>query len=400
MAPRRVWLFRAIALSISGVMTFAVAEAIVRIWQMRKQAAARVVQKPDASGRFPGYETPGRNYESQQNFPPMVFDAVTCYRPEPGHVGNGLHINRQGFRYPTELTESSADIFRVFILGGSFAFGAGCPDEATYFRLAEDQLRKRYPNRKIEVVCAAGGAYSSLQEHLTLISRVARYDADLVIFITGANDAYYATRGQRVLDGNDYLSYGAAIRGCIDGHILPRYYYGQVFRDPNAPFPPLYEDYVCKMHWLIDKVRYNTMAPPPRTITVDDVAPREIAADFLYLQRLHTAWGRTKKVPTVVMLQPTISTTTKAKHSHELHIAANHTDDFHGILQAVYEQMEAGLKEQSELVWYDLDDIVSDMSESECFFVDWVHTGENGQRVLASNLADIISDYLKSPVQP
>ena len=396
---RRQRLFQLGTLVFSGLLALLIAEVGIRIWQTRKQAAAKVVLKPDISGCFPGYEHPGRNYESQENFPPMVFDAVTCYRPEPGHVGNGVRINRQGFRYPTDLEEPSAETFRVFILGGSFAYGAGCPDEVTYFRIAENKLREQFPDRKIEVVCAAAGAFSSLQEHFALISRVTRYRPGLVIFITGANDAYFATKGQSVLDGNDYLAYNAAIRGCIDGRILRRYYYGQVFRDSKTPFPPLYDDYGCKTRWLIEKVFYNAAGKTPKSVTIEDAKRLSTADDFLYMQRLNAAWGRSEKVPTVVMLQPTISTVTKPKHASESQIHANHTDDFHAILRLVYEQMKSGLGSQNEMEWIDLNEVVSTMSESQSFFVDWVHAGETGQRVVGEQLATLIAGYLDSPIQ-
>lgn len=397
MAPRRIWLFRGIALAFGGLLAFVLAETSVRVWQTRKQTAAKVVLKPDASGKFPGYDTPGRNYESQENFPPMVFDAVTCYRPQPGYAGKGLHINRQGFRHPVDLDEPvPRDVFRVFVVGGSFAFGAGCPDDSTYFRVAETKLREQFPDRKTEIICAAGGAYSSLQEHLTLIARVARYHPNLVIFLTGANDAYFATKGQRVLNGNDYLAYDAAIRGCIDGRILPRYYYGQVFRDPKAPFPPLYDDYGCKVRWLIDKVAYNATAQTSNEVTIDEAGHSNTVEDFLYVQRLNAAWSRSEKVPTVVMLQPTISTVTKAKHPREVEIHASHSDEFHATLQSVYEQMQAGLEAQTETEWVNLNETVSAMPDTEAFFVDWVHAGETGQRVIGAEVAKFIAGYVES----
>ncbi len=395
MQRRRLWFLRGIALLMSGAVAFAGAEVAVRVWQTGKRAAAKVEVKPDANGCFPGYDTPGWNYESQENFPPMVFDAVTCYRPNPGHASNGVKINPQGFRHSADLNEPTpTNTFRVFILGGSFAYGAGCPDEATYFRVAEQLLQESDPARRFEVICAAAGAFSSLQEHATLISRVARYRPNLVVFMTGANDAYFSTKGQSVLDGNDYLAYDAAIRGCIDGEILPRYYYGQVFRDPRAPFPPLYEDYACKTRWLVDKVAYNAAQRGTKATTVPMTAPDRTADDFLYIQALNQAWGKSQKVPTLVLLQPTISTTAKPRHPAELKIASDHTAEFHQQLQAVYRAIRERLESQHEITWMDLDHGVSGLTAEDCFFVDWVHAGETGQRFVGEMLADVIANHL------
>lgn len=398
MQRRRLWLFRGIAFLMSAALAMVCAEAVVRVWQSGKRAATKAEVQPDARGRFPGYDTPGRNYESQENFPPMVFDAVTCYRPEPGHVGKGARINAQGFRYPVDLDAPSEKTFRVFVLGGSFAYGAGCPDEATYFRVAEHQLREQFPDRHIEVVCAAGGAFSSLQEHLTLITRVARHHPQLVIFLSGANDAYFATKGQSVLDGNDYLAYGAAIRGCVDGSILPRYYHGQVFRDPRAPFPPLYEDYTFKVRWLLDKVAYNRAGNPDRTNPSKSKPAHTTADDFLYVQQLNLGWGRTAAVPTLLLLQPMISTTTKLRHPAEVQIRESHTPEFHETLCGVHDEIRQKLAAQSDIAWQDLNDVVATMPADQCFFVDWVHAGETGQRVIGEHLAKLITERINSVI--
>ncbi len=401
MRGRRLLLFRGIALFMSAALAFVSAEIGIRVWQTRKKAAAQSTVTPDVHGCFPGYETPGRGYESQENFPPMVFDAVTCYRPKPGHVGHGLKINRQGFRYPVDLDEPTpADTFRVFILGGSFAFGAGCPDDATYFRIAETKLRAQFPDRRIEVICAAAGAFNSLQEHFTLITRVARYRPNLVVFISGANDAYFSTKGQNALDGNDYLAYDAAIRGCIDGQILPRYYHGQVFRDPRAPFPPLYDDYNCKVRWLIEKVAYNTTGRGQTIAAVTPTSPDETADRFLYVQQLNHSWGRLQNVPTVLLLQPTISTVTKPKHPAERTIHGAHTAEFHEHLHGVFTAIRQRLGAQNAIPFHDLNDVVSKLDESDCFFADWVHAGETGQRVLGEYLAGILTEMIEPGVTP
>lgn len=397
MPRRRLWLLRGIALLFSAGLALACAEVGVRIWQSRKRTAAKVEVQSDANGRFPGYDTPGRRYESQENFPPMVFDAVTCYRPKPGHLGHGATINRQGFRYPVDLDETpSENTFRVFVLGGSFAYGAGCPDEVTYFRVTENRLREQFPDRKIEVISAAGGAFSSLQEHLTLITRVARYRPNLVIFLTGANDAYLSTKGLSVLDGNDYLSYGAAIQGCIDGNVLPRYYYGQVFRDPKHPFPPLYEDYTVKTQWLIEKAAYTAMGRDQPLATITPATADETAERFLYVQQLNTAWGELQRVPTMVWLQPTISTITKPLHPAEARIQAEHTPEFHDQLRNVYAAIRKRWNTQPQVAFIDGNEIIATMPESECFFVDWVHAGEIGQRVVGNHLAELIAERINT----
>ncbi len=395
MQRRRLWLFRGIALLMSAVVALAGAEVAVRVWQTGKRAAAKVETKPDANGCFPGYDTPGRNYESQENFPPMVFDAVTCYRPEPGHVGRGAKINAQGFRFHSRVDETPPEnTFRVFVLGGSFAYGAGCPDEATYFRVAENRLREQFPDRHIEVVSAACGAFSSLQEHLTLITHVARCHPNLVVFITGANDAYFATMGQSVLEGNDFLAYGAAIQGCIDGEILPRYYHGQVFRDPRAPFPPLYEDYTLKVRWVFDKVAYGATGNPTQPLPPMRPIPFSTADDFLYVQKLNAAWGKMESVPTLLLLQPIISTTAKPLHPAEIQIRDSHTKEFHGLLGYVHDEIRQKVQAQSDIHWHDLSDVLSAMTDKECFFVDWVHAGETGQRVVGEHLAKLVAPYV------
>lgn len=120
------------------------------------------------------------------------------------------------------------------------------------------------------------------------------------------------------------------------------------------------------------------------------------ADDFVYVQRLNAAWGREENVPTLLLLQPMISTVTKPLHDRESAIHNLHTADFHTIMRHVHTQIRQRLANQMEIPWNDLTETVSVMSKDQCFFVDWVHAGETGQRFVGEHLAELIAERISS----
>ncbi|RJR44087.1 MAG: SGNH/GDSL hydrolase family protein [Deltaproteobacteria bacterium] len=380
------FLYKLLVLAGIIVVLLVLAEIGVRVvfaWKMQKAANLNL----PAGQMPPQYATPGLSYSSQDNFSKMIFDPVVCYRPKPGHKGKGYAINGQGFRYRKELIEPKPPrTIRIFILGGSFAFGAGVPDGYTYFEVMEADLQKRFPENKIEVVCAAVGAYSSLQEYLLLATRLVRFQPDLVMALTLANDAYFTTKGQDVLKGNDYLGYDAAIRACIDKRILGRYYYGQIFRDPDASFPPLWSDYWVKLHWAWDTALFRWRGEIPDKVKHQPSLPAEAAERFVYVQKLLRACAALENIETLIFLQPTISTTGKALHPVEKKLQENFRFQ-ERVFRDIYGQVQ-DLSRRESLGFIDINADMAGLGEDFCFFVDWVHAGEIGQKWLGGYLAE------------
>lgn len=113
-------------------------------------------------------------------FEPAVENGIKVYRRTSHHR---LLPGGQSF-----LQEKPADGYRVFLLGGSAA--SGWPYEIGDFnlpRLIEKKLKKVFPDRKIEVINAAGGTYGSHRVRL-LFDELIEYQPNLIVLYSGNNE--------------------------------------------------------------------------------------------------------------------------------------------------------------------------------------------------------------------
>lgn len=113
-------------------------------------------------------------------FEPAVEKRVKVYRRTTYHR---LLPGRQSF-----LREKPANGYRVFVLGGSAA--SGWPYEVGEFnlsRLLEKKLKTAFPERRIEVINAAGGTFGSHRVRL-LFDELIDYQPDLIVLYSGNNE--------------------------------------------------------------------------------------------------------------------------------------------------------------------------------------------------------------------
>jgi lysophospholipase L1-like esterase len=107
------------------------------------------------------------------------------------------------FRYDREIgVPKPPDLVRVFLIGGSTAFGSGASGNGTTVggyleRHLNDALAP--DGRRCEVVTAANCAWSSTHERIVVENRLVELEPDLVIALSGHNDAFWASRGRNVL---------------------------------------------------------------------------------------------------------------------------------------------------------------------------------------------------------
>lgn len=154
------------------------------------------------------------------------------WRAAPG-VFRSQQINSSGFRRPTEVTEQpSSGTTRVFLIGGSTAFGSGSTYthfgipplrfEETIDHQLETILNERHPESQFEVINAATTEHRLYQEITLLTDYLANLGPSLVVFLDGHNDmsaigdeppqpAFYwnqrhLKRGERVLNARGFLS--------------------------------------------------------------------------------------------------------------------------------------------------------------------------------------------------
>jgi len=103
-----------------------------------------------------------------------------------------LSTNSLGLRYKELASIKPDKTVRIFLLGGSSAFGVGAQsDEETLSQQIERILNQYYPHFQIEVVNAAGMGFTSVQELIIYQILVCDYQPDMVLAFDGFNDAVF-----------------------------------------------------------------------------------------------------------------------------------------------------------------------------------------------------------------
>jgi lysophospholipase L1-like esterase len=144
------------------------------------------------------------------------FDPYKNVLPTRNYVDSrGLEHNAQGFRRSSDVTrEKQLGTFRIFLMGGSTAYGTGglwphiqkkheiLKNTETVDAYLEKQLNARFPGTRFEVINAAIPSIWTHHHLIYLNQTVLKYNPDMVVMLDGYNDFYFYGR-----DHDQFLSY-------------------------------------------------------------------------------------------------------------------------------------------------------------------------------------------------
>lgn len=129
--------------------------------------------------------TEHRQAEALSRYAPYVLWKATAHR------GRYVNISEDHVRQ-TPGSDCTPHAYRVFLLGGSAAWGFGSPDSGTIAFHLQAELNRRRTGPAC-VVNLAQNAWVSTQEVIELMNHLGRGDVpDAVVFYDGFNDAYAA----------------------------------------------------------------------------------------------------------------------------------------------------------------------------------------------------------------
>lgn len=123
--------------------------------------------------------------------------------PVPGQHHNA-YLNSWQMRNQEELIiPKPTGIYRIFLTGGSTAFGSGAPSQdKTIGNLLASLLNKDLsPQSQIhyEVFTFANPAWSSSHERIAIENYLSELEPDLVISLSGNNDVFWGNAGRNIL---------------------------------------------------------------------------------------------------------------------------------------------------------------------------------------------------------
>src|SRR5262249_23593530 len=116
--------------------------------------------------------------------------------------------NAEGFRRDADTPKEKAPgVYRIFIMGGSTAYGLGSlsrygqekyaviRNDETIDHYLEQYLAEKSNSRRIEVINAAITSQMSHHHLIYLNQTILKYHPDMIVFIDGFNDYYPYEKG-------------------------------------------------------------------------------------------------------------------------------------------------------------------------------------------------------------
>ena len=135
------------------------------------------------------------------------------------------NVNQWGFRGEEIEKKKHANIYRIFVLGGSTVRCEETEFEKTHPRIMERELREHYPGIRIEVQNAGMDWHTSEHSLIKFLTKIQDFDPDLIIIYHGINDLYRSFSPREFAYGpykDDYSHYYGPLKGMIDAYYLKK----------------------------------------------------------------------------------------------------------------------------------------------------------------------------------
>jgi hypothetical protein len=336
----------------------------------RSDTLGHLVAQEDKAGYASAYEDPASALREMDNFSYAVPSVLTPFvgnGPEPGQHANAL-INSMQFRSSKEVAmPKPAGVYRIFLTGGSTAFGSGSPSQDKIIgQYLENLLNAELTpatSLRYEVFTLASPAWTSTHERIIIENRLSELAPDMVISFSGSNDVHWAGAGREVTWFRTYA----------DQH------FWDVMNAARkmAGFPSM------------------TDVVPPAS-PVDPVAVGTRLEKNIRLSATVLAW---KGAHYVFVLQPAIAVSTKILSVREQKLRAGLTPPAIENFVKSYAAMKSRLSAipGDQLLYLDQSDAFAGLTASDEIFLDSYHFGDRGNAIVARKIVDVLRASLKPP---
>lgn len=328
-----------------------------------------LTSQEDRQARAQAYYDPQTAQKNMDTFSWAVPNVLTPFvgnGAQPGKNDNAV-IDSWQFRSDQELRMPKPEgTYRIFITGGSTAFGSGAPNQecniAGYLQALLNREESPTTNLHYEVFTAANPAWASTHERILIENRLSELEPDMVISFSGNNDVHWGRLGRNVLWFRSY---------------------------PDQYF------------WDLLNTVYKSAGytPMPEVITVDSQpVSATIVADRLEKNvRLSNYALASQGIQYVFVLQPTLSVSSKPLTSREQAILDKATSPVVDYFRQCYPELRkrlASLK-GDHFSFVDMSDAFSSLSDRDEVFLDSYHFGDRGYELVARGMAQAIQPLLE-----
>ena len=302
---------------------------------------------------------------------------------EPNQHYVTINTNQDGFRGKEISLEKPLDTFRVFVVGGSTAFGWGSSSDSSTI---PGYLQKQYDfNSELNVEVINAGipnATSSSNAHL-IKKNLINFEPDLLIIYSGWNDLVRSSEDSNTISVGCTSSQpskqdpNCRIEVKIFRFLINNGYY--------KSFNILFTNY---QHWKMTTIEHIKTAP------------------FDYSEQMAKNWqntwseicelGKSNNFDVMVTLQPMLGTGSKQLTNEESRNYKLYNQD---IKLSAYEDFADVLPELNTKCTKskDLRNIFQNINES--IFYDSIHTGDLGNEIIAKELFELSLPILKEKSQ-
>lgn len=341
-------------------------------------------------------------YAKYDNLATMKFNTYFGYVPVENFSGNGFKTNNKGMRYDKDIVEEK-NIFekRVFVTGGSTAWGAGVDQTKLYTKVAEDFINKN-KNESIKVISAGVGGYVSTHEILRFHYYIRPLKPDIWVMLTGWNDVYTGYRGLEYVLSPDMMNLKDAFYRSRNYNI---YWKEKFIEEENLIFPPAWGDYFFKTQAFIEKLIYKiNYARSTNKINIEKFSQDKIVDLVISNIRNAALIAKDNNIKLIVILQPSIYSTNKKLSKFEHDILQSSRQSYPGLSEYFkysYEEIDKKLKllstSENLFEYFNSDNAIS--NEKQSVFADACHLGDRGNRLLGQFLGRIIESCLSKKLQ-
>ncbi|MEB3294234.1 MAG: SGNH/GDSL hydrolase family protein [Synechococcales bacterium] len=360
----------------------------------------------------------------------VVDSPLTGYRLLPNQTNKMLQINGQGFRATQDLTlEKPQNEVRIFVLGGSTAFGKMVSSNATTFtQQLETRLNQQVQNQKqnlkqfrpdvlpyfadelekalrlppkirdaqYRVINAAVPGYSSGNSLSQLTAQILQYQPDMIVLVNGYDDLLLPSDQEA---GSLGISNAIAenATGRFVSHLtggIQRFFWN-FYLIKSIPY------WITKpeptVEAIVDHHNHSNQALRDR-IPEDKELERRVKQYQQNLQKVARI-SQAAKIPLLVSLQPELSQRSNLSEN-EKRILQSLGDQYKQRIQTAYQTMSKALeslkKSSPGLLIVKLTDSYNKLPGDA--FQDTIHLTDEAQQVMGDRLYEVIAPRLQ--VQP
>jgi hypothetical protein len=326
-----------------------------------------MLRKEEKGSYAMAYENPAEAAREMDHFSYAIPNVLTPFvgtGPEPGQHDNAF-INSWQFRSTKEVAmPKPPGVYRIFITGGSTAFGSGAPSQDKIIgQYIENSLNTEIaPSTKLryEVFTLANPAWTSTHERIIIENRLSELAPDMVISFSGNNDVHWAGAGRDVF----------WVRTYSDQHF---------FDLLNAARR------IARFPAMTDVIPAPTRVPPASVGTRLEKNVR-LSATALAM----------KGARYVFVLQPAIAITTKPLSTREQRLHDKLLPPALENFTQSYQEIRARLSSihDNQFFYLDQSDAFAGLTASDEIFLDSYHFGDRGNAIVARKIAEGIRSSL------